>query len=278
MVEDIASVRAERARYPTDSWGLVPTMGYLHEGHMSLVRRARSENQHVAVSIFVNPAQFSNPGDLDQYPRDEARDLAMLEDAGTNLVWTPHPDTVYPEGYATYVDIGRITERLEGASRPGHFRGVATVVSKLFNVFEPTRAYFGQKDAQQAATMQRMVRDLNFNLDLVICPTIRADDGLALSSRNARLTDEERILAPRIYDAMMAAQRALHAGTVNGGALRALVIEFISKRPEFRVDYVSIADTATLRELETVDDRALLSVAVFLGDVRLIDNITLDRH
>lgn len=275
VVEDIARVREVRAADPTSSWGLVPTMGFLHEGHMSLVERARVENDHVAVSIFVNPAQFNNPADLDKYPRDEERDLAMLREGGVELVWVPSPPTVYPDSFATYVDVENGTAVLEGASRPGHFRGVATVVAKLFNVFEPTRAYFGQKDAQQAATMKRMVTDLNFNLDLVICPTVRDVDGLALSSRNARLSQNDRPIAPEIHRALQTAAAALASGEANAAHLRQLVESHLSRFDRIRLDYVSIADPETLEEVSCVNGHALLSIAAFLGDVRLIDNITL---
>ncbi|MCH9673653.1 MAG: pantoate--beta-alanine ligase [Gammaproteobacteria bacterium] len=274
VVEDIASVRAARYDNLSQHWGLVPTMGYLHEGHMSLVRRARRENDFVAVSIFVNPAQFNNPGDLDKYPRNEERDLAMLREAGVDLVWAPQPSTVYPTGFATYVNVEGITEQLEGASRPGHFRGVTTVVSKLFNVFAPQRAYFGQKDAQQAATVRRMVEDLNFDLELVVCETVRASDGLALSSRNARLTDTERTVAPEVYRALQHMQSSFAAGERSASSLRETFKSHIDQFPSLELDYISVSDLDSLSELDTVEGGALLCAAVFLGEVRLIDNVT----
>ena len=182
---EISEIRHARWREPGKRWGLVPTMGYLHEGHMSLVRRAHSENDCVGVSIFVNPTQFNHITDLEQYPRDMERDLSMLRAEGVDLVWTPTPNIVYPPNYQTYIDVEQVSKPLEGAARRNHFRGVATVVSKLFNVFQPNCAYFGQKDAQQIIVIKQMATDLNFNLDIVVCPTIREADGLAMSSRTA---------------------------------------------------------------------------------------------
>jgi pantoate--beta-alanine ligase len=255
--------------------GLVPTMGYLHEGHLALVRRAREECASVGVSIFVNPAQFGPQEDLARYPRDLARDLGMLEAAGVALVWAPDADEVYPPGYQTYINVENVAEPLEGAVRPGHFRGVATVVAKLFNAFTPDRAYFGQKDAQQAAVIRRMARDLNFPLEVIICPTVRERDGLAMSSRNTYLAPEERRAGVVLYRALSAARDMFEAGERDAEALRAAMRKTLAAEPRAQTEYVSAADPDTLQELERVDRDALLSMAVRIGKTRLIDNFVL---
>lgn len=270
---DISDIRSERRADPVVTWGLVPTMGYLHEGHLSLVRRARQENDRVGVSIFVNPTQFNNPDDLAAYPRDLDRDLSLLEKEGVDLVWIPTPEIVYPPDYQTYVEIEQVTRPLEGAARPGHFRGVATVVAKLFNVFQPHRAYFGQKDAQQVIVIKRMVQDLNFNLEIVVCPIVRELDGLAMSSRNANLSPEARRQATCLYQALLAAKDAFEQGQRDANELRAAMLSVIEPADLARADYVSVAHPDTLAELEMVEDRALLSLAVFVDGVRLIDNM-----
>jgi pantoate--beta-alanine ligase len=272
---EISDIRTQRWSDPLATWGLVPTMGYLHEGHLSLVRRARQENDWVGVSIFVNPTQFNNPNDLTAYPRDIEHDLALLREAGANLVWTPTPDIVYPPDYQTYIEVEKVTCPLEGAARPGHFRGVATVVAKLFNVFQPQRAYFGQKDAQQVVVIKRMVEDLNFNLEIVVGPTIREADGLAMSSRNARLSPAARQSAPCLYQALLAAKTLFEQGQRRAEALRAAMQAVIEATPLTRLDYASVAHPETLVELQVVQDRALLSLAVFVAEVRLIDNLIL---
>ena len=274
-VSEIGGVRRVRGADPSASWGLVPTMGFLHAGHLDLVRRARAENDRVGVSIFVNPIQFNNPGDLEKYPRDMDRDMALLEKEGVDLLWIPTPEIMYPPGYQTYVDVTQVSTFLEGASRPGHFRGVATVVAKLFNVFQPTRAYFGQKDAQQVSVIRRMVKDLDFNLRVVICPTVREKDGLAMSSRNVRLTPGNRRQAVCLFMALSAAENAFRSGSRDAEYLRGVMRAVVSEAPSARIDYISVADPETLGELETVHQGALLSLAVFFGDVRLIDNIIL---
>jgi pantoate--beta-alanine ligase len=256
-------------------WGLVPTMGYLHPGHVSLVERARAENDYVAASIFVNPAQFSPTEDLASYPRDLERDLAALERAGVDLVWTPPVEEVYPPGYQTYVEVVQLSQPLEGAARPGHFRGVATVVAKLFLVFRPDRAYFGQKDAQQVSVIRRMVRDLGFPLEIVVCPTLREPDGLAMSSRNSYLTEPQRAAAPVLYRALSAARAAWQAGEHDGAQLRATMRRTLDAEPLAAVDYVSAADPETLAELGDASRGVLLSLAVRIGRARLIDNILL---
>ncbi|MCQ3974060.1 MAG: pantoate--beta-alanine ligase [Anaerolineae bacterium] len=272
----VSDIRAQRWADPLTTWGLVPTMGYLHEGHLALVRRAREENDRVGVSIFVNPIQFNNPNDLTAYPRNMERDLALLKEAGADLVWTPTPDIVYPPGYQTYVEVEEVTRPLEGAARPGHFRGVATVVAKLFNVFQPQRAYFGQKDAQQVVVIKQMVADLNFNLEIVVQPTVREADGLAMSSRNARLSAAARESATCLYRALLAAKTAFEQGQRSAESLRAVTRGVIEATPLTRLDYVSVAHPDTLTELEVVENRALLSLAVFVDEVRLIDNMVIE--
>lgn len=256
--------------------GLVPTMGYLHEGHLSLVRRAAQECASVVVSIFVNPTQFGPSEDLSAYPRDMERDLRLLEPLGVNLVWMPTPEIMYPDGYQTWVEVEALTGFLEGAQRPGHFRGVTTVVAKLFNAVQPARAYFGQKDAQQAAVIRQMVRDLNFPLEVVVCPIVREPDGLAMSSRNAYLTPEQRQAATVLHRALNVAKEAYDLGERDGEQLRALMRQTITAEPLAQMRYVSCADYDTLEELEKITGKALLSMAVFVGKTRLIDNIILE--
>jgi pantoate--beta-alanine ligase len=275
VVTRIQEVRAARRNRP-GAWGLIPTMGYLHEGHLSLVRRARGENDHVAVSIFVNPAQFGPHEDLARYPRDLERDLSLLRKAGADLVFTPPVEEVYPSGFQTKVIVEEVTKPVEGAARPGHFAGVATVVAKLFNIFQPDRAYFGQKDAQQVVVIRRMARDLNFPLEIVVCPTLREPDGLALSSRNVYLKPDERRAATVLFRALSAAQAAWRDGERNGERLRAAMRAVLDVEPLARPEYVSIADPDTLTELDHVGDRALASLAVRVGATRLIDNFILE--
>jgi pantoate--beta-alanine ligase len=222
--------------------GLVPTMGFLHPGHISLVERARAECASVGVSIFVNPTQFGPNEDLDKYPRNLEKDLKLLEAAGADLVWMPTPDIVYPPGFQTWVDVEGLTSPLEGAMRPGHFRGVTTVVAKLFNAFQPQKAYFGQKDAQQAAVIRRMTRDLDFPIEVVICPTVREADGLAMSSRNAYLNPQERQAATVLFRALNAARAAYDAGQRDADRLRQVMTETIQAEPLAKLQYVSCAD------------------------------------
>ncbi len=256
--------------------GLVPTMGYLHEGHLSLARAAKAECASIVVSIFVNPSQFGPKEDLAAYPRDLPRDLRLLEMEGVDLVWAPTVEAMYPPDYQTWVMVEDVTRPLEGSMRPGHFRGVATVVAKLFNAVQPDRAYFGQKDAQQAAVIRQMARDLNFNLDIVICPIVREPDGLAMSSRNTYLNPDERQAATVLYRALTAASQAFAAGEVDADCLRRVMTEMIQAEPLARLQYVSCADPVTLQEIEgTIAGRALLSMAVFVGKTRLIDNLIL---
>lgn len=273
VVQTIAEVRAIRRADSALTWGFVPTMGALHEGHLSLVRRARAECDRVAVSIFVNPIQFNNPGDLAAYPRTLERDCELLRAEDVDLVWAPDEAIMYPPGFQTYITVEQVTRPLEGAHRPGHFRGVATVVAKLFNVVQPQRAYFGQKDAQQAAVIRQMVRDLAFDLEIVVCPIVREPDGLAMSSRNVRLNPAERAAATVLYRALSAAAAAWQQGRRDADALRGLMQATIAAEPLARADYVSAADPVTLDELQGEVSRALLSMAVFVGEVRLIDNM-----
>lgn len=272
----IPEIRAHRWGDPTLSWGLVPTMGFLHRGHIALVEQARAENDRVAVTIFVNPTQFAPTEDLSSYPRSLAQDLEMLEAAGVDLVFTPTDKSMYPPDFQTMVTVNQVTQYLEGKARPSHFQGVGTVVAKLFNIIQPTRAYFGQKDAQQTVVLRQMVRDLNFNVEMVICPTVREADGLALSSRNAYLSPEQRQAAPILHWALTAAQAAYAQGERDATQLRRLMTEMIAAEPLARLDYVSVADGQTLQELDRVENGALLSGAVFFGKTRLIDNVVIE--
>ena len=257
--------------------GLIPTMGYLHEGHLSLVRAAAEACDHTVVSIFVNPAQFGPSEDLSRYPRDLQRDLDLLEPLGVDIVWTPSVEAMYPPGFQTWVEVEQLTRPLEGSMRPGHFRGVTTIVAKLFNAIQPHKAYFGQKDAQQAAVIRQMTRDLSYPIEIVVCPTVREPDGLAMSSRNKYLEGDDRRAALVLSRALQAAGSAFEAGERSAVALRALMSETIAAEPRARLQYVSCADYETLEELESVGDRkALLSMAVLIGPTRLIDNRVLE--
>ena len=276
--EDIRRIRAARWEYPELSWGLVPTMGAFHKGHVSLIRRAKKENDRVGVSIYVNPAQFGPAEDLKKYPRDMDRDLELLKREGVDLVWTPTDPVIYPEGYQTYVTCERPAERLEGASRPTHFRGVCTIVTKLFHVFDPRRAYFGQKDAQQAVIIQRIVKDLNFNLEIVVCPTIREKDGLAMSSRNRYLSPEERKAASILHSSLTSGLALVKRGERSARKIKDHIIGIIEREPLARLDYVSISDPESLEELDTILDEAIILLAAFIGRTRLIDNIMITRE
>jgi pantoate--beta-alanine ligase len=275
IIGNIPEFRAVRAALQ-GRVGLVPTMGYLHEGHLALVRQAAAENHHVAVSIFVNPTQFGPTEDFNTYPRDPEHDLQLLHEAGVALVFMPPVSEMYPPGFQTYVEVTGVSQGLEGARRPGHFRGVATVVAKLFNIVQPDRAYFGQKDAQQVAVIQRMVADLAIPLQIVVVPTVRAADGLALSSRNSYLTPEQRQAAPVLYRALMAAKALFDGGNKSPEALRQAMRDVLNSEPLAQVDYVSAADASTLVELDSPTDQPiLLSMAVRIGRTRLIDNLVL---
>ncbi len=253
--------------------GLVPTMGFLHEGHISLVRCAKGENENVVVSIYVNPTQFAPSEDFKAYPRNTERDLALLENEGVDLVWSPSDQDMYPAGFQTWVELERLTKFLEGSYRPEHFRGVATVVSKLFNAVQPQRAYFGQKDAQQAIVISRMTQDLNFPVEVIVCPIIREADGLALSSRNSYLNSEERRAATVLYRALSGAKEAFESGIIDSEKLHTRMREVLDHEPLAEVEYVSVADLETLDELDGPVTRGLLSMAVRFGITRLIDNV-----
>lgn len=258
-----------------DPVGFVPTMGYLHAGHLSLVREARQACRSVAASIFVNPTQFGPGEDFAAYPRNTDGDLALLESAGVDLVWLPTPEVLYPPGYQTWVTVEEVSGPLEGRMRPGHFRGVATVVAKLFNAVQPQFAYFGQKDAQQVAVIQRMITDLNFPLQMVVCPTLRETDGLAMSSRNSYLIPAERQAAVVLYRSLSAARLRFENEPVTADDLRQTMVEILSREPMARVQYVSCADLDSLAELDghlLPSSRFLLSMAVYIGKTRLIDN------
>jgi len=275
VVSTIAQVRAWR-RSLQGPLGLVPTMGYLHEGHLSLVRRARQENPHVAGSIFVNPTQFGPQEDLARYPRDLDRDRELLRDAGCALVFVPDAAGMYPPGHETVVDVGSVAGPLEGTRRPGHFRGVATVVLKLFGIFAPDRAYFGQKDAQQLAVIRRMVRDLDVPVEIVGCPTVREPDSLAMSSRNSYLGPEERGAAPVLYRSLLAAKVLWAKGDRDAEALRQAMRDVLAQERLAEIDYVSVADPTSFREIDGPAVTALALLAVRIGRARLIDNALLD--
>lgn len=255
--------------------GLVPTMGYLHEGHLTLVRRAKQENRYAVVSIFVNPTQFGPREDFDRYPRDYPRDLAMLRTVDTDIVIMPPVAEMYPPGFNVWVEVKGVTERLEGELRPGHFRGVATVVNKLFNIVAPTRGYFGQKDAQQCVVIKKMVADLNMNVEVVIVPTVREPDGLAMSSRNIYLSAEERRQAAVLYQSLLLAQKLWLQGERDAGRIRREMTALIQGKPLANIEYISIAHADTLEELAKAEPPALISMVVRFGKTRLLDNVVL---
>lgn len=273
-VTTLAELRAARAEL-TELIGFVPTMGFLHSGHISLVELAKKDCASIVVSIFVNPAQFGPNEDLTKYPRDIPADLKRLEAAGVDLVWLPTPEVIYPPGFQTWVDVQEVSQPLEGSMRPGHFRGVATVVAKLFNAVQPQRAYVGQKDAQQVAVLKQMALDLNFPIEIVVGPTLREPDGLAMSSRNSYLNDDERKAATVLSRALQAAQQSHAAGERDANKLRGLMQSIIEAEPLAKMQYVSCADPASLQELQQIKNSALLSMAVYVGKTRLIDNVVL---
>jgi pantoate--beta-alanine ligase len=277
VTSDLSEIRSCRWHDRNTTWGLVPTMGALHQGHLSLIRQAHVENEKVAVSIFVNPIQFNNPGDLKTYPVALEKDLDILRREKIDLVWTPAREDIYPPDFQTYVQVEKLSEPLEGTTRPGHFKGVATIVAILLNIFQPHRAYFGQKDVQQLLVIQQMVKDLKFNLDIVPCPTIRENDGLAISSRNQNLGSQGRKQAVCLFDALSAAKKAITNGERSASRLKNLMQETIGRYSLARIDYVSIATPLTLTEVETIDDSVLLSLAVYIENIRLIDNITVEN-
>jgi len=258
------------------SIGFVPTMGYLHEGHKSLIEKARVENDKVVVSIFVNPTQFGPNEDFEKYPRDLEKDAALCSDAGADLIFAPEVNEMYPEGSHTFVDVEGITEGLCGEKRPGHFRGVCIVVSKLFNIVSPHRAYFGEKDAQQLAVIKRMVNDLNFDIEIKGCPIIREDDGLAKSSRNTYLSAEERIAARVLSRSLNKGKEALSKGERDSDKLKNIILNELNSEPLAKIDYVEIVDSSTLKSIKNIEKPILAAIAVFIGKTRLIDNFTFE--
>ena len=277
LVKTVGEVREAvgAARREEKSIGFVPTMGYLHEGHLALIRRARAENGFVVVSIFVNPTQFGPAEDFDRYPRDLDRDLDLCRAAGVDLVFAPEVAEMYPPGYQTYVEVEKLSQGLCGASRPGHFRGVATVVTKLFNIVAPDRAYFGEKDAQQLRVIKRMVADLNLPVAIVPVPTVREPDGLAMSSRNTYLSPDERRAALVLYRALSLAAELFAQGERRAEVLLTRMRELIAAEPLARIDYVAVVDDETLTPVEEIDRPVLVALAVFIGRTRLIDNLVL---
>ena len=255
------------------SVGLVPTMGYLHEGHKSLIVKAVSENNRVVVSDFVNPTQFGVNEDLASYPRDIERDAAVCEAAGADLIFHPEPEEMYFADSCTFVDMDKLTKGLCGKTRPTHFRGVCSVVTKLFHIVTPDRAYFGQKDAQQLAVIRRMVRDLNFDIEIVGCPIVREADGLAMSSRNTYLNEEERQAALILHKSLLLGKEMIVQGEQDAGEIKAAIVRSIETEPLARADYVEIVDPDSLETVDIVEGRALIALAVYIGKTRLIDNI-----
>ncbi|MDR1686872.1 MAG: pantoate--beta-alanine ligase [Desulfovibrio sp.] len=256
--------------------GLVPTMGWLHQGHISLIRRARRENDRVIVSIFVNPIQFGPNEDLDRYPRDLERDAAFCREAGVDVIFHPTAKEMYPEGFQSSISVAALTQTLCGRSRPAHFTGVCTVVGKLFNLLRPERAYFGQKDAQQATVVRRMVADLNMGVEVVVCPTVREEDGLAVSSRNVHLDAAERRAALCLFKALSSAREQVAAGVRDAAVLLGGMRAIIASEPAAAADYVEIVDPDSLLPVGRIEKKVLAALAVFIGKTRLIDNILLE--
>lgn len=277
IAETIKEVREQVRAWRQEglSVGLVPTMGYLHEGHQSLIDRAVEENDRVVVSIFVNPMQFAPSEDLESYPRDMERDAALCEKAGAALIFHPQPEEMYPEDFSSYIDMDTLTGGLCGKSRPIHFRGVCTVVAKLFHIAEPDRAYFGQKDAQQLAVIRHMVNDLSFGIEIVGCPIVREEDGLAKSSRNTYLSAEERKAALILSKSLKKGKEAMEAGEKSALNIVRLIREEIESEPLAKIDYVEVVDWGTLEPVERTDRTVLVAIAVFIGKTRLIDNFIL---
>lgn len=275
IVSTVEEVREQVKEWRAEGFsvGLVPTMGYLHEGHKSLIDKAVRQNDKVVVSVFVNPIQFGPTEDLATYPRDIERDAALCENAGAALIFHPEKEDMYFDDFCTYVDMDNLTKGLCGKSRPTHFRGVCTVVSKLFNIVQPDRAYFGQKDAQQLAVVRRMVRDLNFDLEIIGCPIIREEDGLAKSSRNTYLSAEERKAAVVLHKSLEKGERMLRGGEKDAEKIKQAIREVILAEPLAKIDYVEVVDFDTLESVETADGEVLTAIAVYIGKTRLIDNV-----
>ena len=278
IIETIADMKAviKSQKQSGKSIGLVPTMGYLHQGHISLVKHSTQENDFTVVSIFVNPTQFGPNEDYDKYPRDLEKDMKLAEQAGVDIIFAPSVKEMYPDGYKTYVAVEGITEVMCGKSRPGHFRGVTTVVTKLFNIITPTKAYFGQKDAQQVAVIKQMVKDLNMNLEIITCPIIREADGLAMSSRNVYLNSEERKAALVLSQSLLNADKLVEGGERSKEKLYKSIYEQISSESLANIEYIEIVDADTLEKVNNIEKRVLVALAVKLGNTRLIDNIILE--
>lgn len=279
IVHTVNEVRAQVKEWRTAglSVGLVPTMGYLHEGHKSLIDRAVEENDRVVVSVFVNPMQFGPTEDLASYPRDLNRDAALCEAAGADLIFNPEPENMYSSDFSSFIDMSTLTKGLCGKSRPIHFRGVCTVVGKLFNIVQPDKAYFGQKDAQQLAVIRHMVNDLNFNLEIVGCPIIREEDGLAKSSRNTYLSPEERQAALILSKSLERGRELIEAGERDAETIKQAITDLIQTEPLAKIDYVELVDWNTLEPVEQIEGPVLNAIAVYIGKTRLIDNHIYER-
>ena len=278
IVETVEEVRAQVKAWRKEGFsvGLVPTMGFLHEGHKSLIDRAVAENDKVVVSVFVNPMQFGPKEDLASYPRDLDRDAALCEDAGAALIFHPQPSEMYHDDFSSFVDMSTLTGGLCGKTRPIHFRGVCTVVSKLFNIVVPDKAYFGQKDAQQLAVIRHMVRDLNFGIEIVGCPIIREEDGRAKSSRNTYLNEKERQAALVLSRSLKEGKALMDAGEKDTAKIRKVITDMIEKEPLAKIDYVEVVDWNTLESVDKVDGPVLTAIAVYIGKTRLIDNFIVE--
>lgn len=276
VVNSIKEVREQVKQWKKEGLtvGFVPTMGYLHEGHESLIKKASSENQRVVVSIFVNPTQFGPNEDLEAYPRDLERDMKLCENAGCTMIFHPDVEEMYGEGFSTFVEVENLTKGLCGKSRPIHFRGVCTVVSKLFNIVAPHRAYFGEKDAQQLAVIKKMVKDLNMDLEVIGCPIVREEDGLAKSSRNTYLSKEERQAATVLNKALLEAKENINSGERSAEKIIALISARINEEPLAKIDYVEVVDSLTMENVNKIEKTVLVAIAVFIGKTRLIDNFT----
>ncbi|WP_041083677.1 pantoate--beta-alanine ligase [Thermotoga profunda] len=258
--------------------GFVPTMGYLHQGHLSLVKRSKAENDITVVSIFVNPTQFGPNEDYTSYPRDLKRDLSMIEKEGVDFVFVPEVEEMYPKGYSTYVNEESLSKYLCGKSRPGHFRGVCTVVTKLFNIVKPHRAYFGQKDAQQFRIIRRMVRDLNMDVEVIECPIVREPDGLAMSSRNVYLSTQEREQAVALNKSLKMAESLYRSGEKSASRIIEKILDYLSSFDKLKVDYVEIVDEESLEPVSQINKKVIVALAVWVGKARLIDNIILGEN
>ena len=275
IVEKVKDMKELSEKYLKENKtiGFVPTMGFLHEGHLSLVRRAREENDIVVVSIFVNPTQFGPNEDYESYPRDFERDVKLLKELNVDVVFYPSVEEMYPKDFSTYVDETKLSRYLCGKSRPGHFRGVCTIVTKLFNIVRPTRAYFGQKDAQQFRVIKRMVRDLNMDVELVECPIVREHDGLAMSSRNIYLSDDERAQALALYNSLKLAENLIKSGERDAEVVKNAMKEFLSRYDKVKIDYVEIVDEETLEPVKHIEGKVIVAIACWVGKARLIDNV-----